>query len=59
VLEIIETPPGQRKLRYRIGPGGPGVERINTLTDEIQAQLLEAFGITAAARFKLPNGRAQ
>jgi len=52
VLEIIETPAGQRKLRYRVGPGGPGVERINALTDEIQAQLLEAFGIAAAARFK-------
>jgi hypothetical protein len=59
VLEIIETPAGQRKLRYRVGPGGPGVERINTLTDEIQAQLLEAFGIAAAAKFKLPDGRAE
>ena len=55
VLEIIETPAGQRKLRYRVGPGGPGVERINTLTDEIQAQLLEAFGITEAAKFKAPR----
>jgi NAD(P)-dependent dehydrogenase (short-subunit alcohol dehydrogenase family) len=52
VLQIIETPPGQRQLRYRIGPGGPGVQRINALTDEIQAQLLEAFGITALAKFK-------
>lgn len=56
VLEIIETPAGQRKLRYRVGPGGPGVQRINTLTDEIQAELLEAFGITAAAKFKV-SGR--
>ena len=59
VLQIIETPPGQRKLRYRIGPGGPGVERINALTDEIQAQLLDAFGITAAAKFKLPDERPE
>ena len=59
VLQIIETPPGHRKLRYRIGPGGPGVERINTLTDQIQAELLDAFGITAAAKFKLPDGRAE
>lgn len=59
VLQIIETPPGQRKLRYRVGPGGPGVERINTLTDEIQKELLEAFGITAAAKFKLPDERAE
>lgn len=59
VLQIIETPAGQRKLRYRLGPGGPGVERINTLTDEIQAELLQAFGITAAAKFKLPGRRAE
>jgi NAD(P)-dependent dehydrogenase (short-subunit alcohol dehydrogenase family) len=52
VLRIIETPAGQRPLRYRVGPGGPGVERINALTDEVQAQLLEAFGITTLAKFK-------
>ena len=55
VLKIIETPAGQRQLRYRVGGGGRGVERINTLTDEIQAQLLEAFGITDAAKFKPPH----
>ena len=59
VLQIIETPAGQRKLRYRVGPGGPGVERINTLTDEVQAQLLEAFGISAAAKFKVPDTRGE
>jgi NAD(P)-dependent dehydrogenase (short-subunit alcohol dehydrogenase family) len=52
VLQIMETPAGQRQLRYRVGPGGPGVQRINTLTDEVQAQMLEAFGITAQAKFK-------
>ena len=59
VLQIIETPAGQRNLRYRVGPGGPGVERINTLTDEVQAQLLEAFGISAAAKFKVPDTRGE
>jgi NAD(P)-dependent dehydrogenase (short-subunit alcohol dehydrogenase family) len=52
VLQIIETPSGQRPMRYRVGPGGPGVQRINALTDEIQGQLLEAFGVTALAKFK-------
>ena len=52
VLQIIETPAGQRQLRYRLGPGGPGVQRINTLTDEVQAQMLQAFGITAETKFK-------
>ncbi len=59
VLQIIETPAGQRQLRYRIGPGGPGVQRINALTDEIQTQLLEAFGITALAKFKPRPGAAK
>jgi NAD(P)-dependent dehydrogenase (short-subunit alcohol dehydrogenase family) len=52
VLQIIETPAGQRQLRYRLGPGGPGVQRINALTDEVQAQMLEAFGITEQTKFK-------
>jgi NAD(P)-dependent dehydrogenase (short-subunit alcohol dehydrogenase family) len=52
VVQIIETPAGQRPLRHRVGPGGPGVQRINALTDEIQGQMLEAFGITALAKFK-------
>jgi len=52
VLQIIETPAGQRQLRYRLGPGGPGVARINALTDEVQAQMLEAFGIVEETKFK-------
>jgi len=52
VLQIIETPAGQRQLRYRVGPGGPGVQRINALTDEVQAQMLEAFGITAETKIQ-------
>jgi NAD(P)-dependent dehydrogenase (short-subunit alcohol dehydrogenase family) len=59
VLSIIETPAGQRKMRYRVGPGGPGVERINALTDEIQVQLLEAFGLTELARFHHRSGTAK
>ncbi len=56
VLSIIETPAGQRKMRYRVGPGGPGVERINSLTDEIQGQLLEAFGLTTLTKFNHRSG---
>ena len=57
VLQIMETPAGHRQLRYRVGGGGRGVERINALTDQIQAELLEVFGITAATKFKLPSER--
>ena len=44
-LEITRTPFGKRQLRYRIGSGGPGVVEINKLTDQVQAQLLGAFGL--------------
>jgi len=44
-LKIIRTPFGQRSLCYRIGTGGLGVEQINALTDELQAKLLQAFGV--------------
>jgi len=59
VLQIIETPAGERKLRYRVGPGGSGVPRINDLTDEIQVQLLDAFGITALTKFKAQSSQAR
>jgi len=52
VLQIIQMPAGQRSMRYRVGPGGPGVHRINALTDEVQVELLEAFGVTELAKFK-------
>lgn len=44
-LEIVRTPFGKRQLRYRIGSGGPGVVEINKLTDQVQTQLLNAFGL--------------
>ena len=45
-LEIAQTPFGKRQLRYRIGSGGPGVVEINKLTDQVQEQVLQAFGLT-------------
>jgi len=45
-LEIARTPFGRRQLRYRIGSGGPGVVEINKLTDQVQQQLLQAFGLS-------------
>ena len=49
LLQVIETPAGTRRLRYRVGSGGAGVERINALTDEVQAQLLQDFGVAELA----------
>ena len=44
-LEIVRTPFGKRQLRYRIGGEGLGVAEINKVTDQIQAQILGAFGL--------------
>jgi NAD(P)-dependent dehydrogenase (short-subunit alcohol dehydrogenase family) len=52
ILQIIETPSGQRKLRYRVSRGDSSVARINSVTDEVQAQLIESFGLTATTAFK-------
>src|SRR5215468_6066837 len=44
-LEIAQTPFGKRALRYRIGSEGLGVPEINKVTDQVQAQILSAFGL--------------
>jgi len=49
-LEIVRTPFGKRALRYRIGSGGPGVVEINKLTDQVQQQLFNAFGLAEVTR---------
>ena len=47
VIRIIETPFGQRQLRYRVGGGAQGVQQLNAMSDELQKQLLTNFGIAA------------
>jgi len=44
VLQIIETPPGEKQLRYIVSPQKYGVDEINALSKQVQAGLLEAFG---------------
>jgi NAD(P)-dependent dehydrogenase (short-subunit alcohol dehydrogenase family) len=51
VLRIIETPSGEKQLRYIVSPQKFGVEEINALTKQVQAGLLEAFGLTADTKF--------
>jgi NAD(P)-dependent dehydrogenase (short-subunit alcohol dehydrogenase family) len=51
VLRIVETPAGQRKLRYRISAANLGVDEINALSVHMQALLFEAFGIAADTAF--------
>jgi len=51
VLRIVETPAGQRQLRYRVSAASLGVDEINALCEQVQARLLEAFGLSADTAF--------
>jgi NAD(P)-dependent dehydrogenase (short-subunit alcohol dehydrogenase family) len=51
VLRIVETPAGERKLRYRVSPADLGVDDINDLCEQVQARLFEGFGIAANIAF--------
>jgi NAD(P)-dependent dehydrogenase (short-subunit alcohol dehydrogenase family) len=51
VLRILETPVGQRKLRYRVSRRDPGVDEINALCEHVQRRLFETSGIAADAAF--------
>ena len=52
VLSIVETPAGQRKLRYRVSPTDLGVDAINEVSERMQERVLDAFGLTAETRFQ-------
>jgi NAD(P)-dependent dehydrogenase (short-subunit alcohol dehydrogenase family) len=51
VLRIIETPAGERQLRYFVSPQNFGVNEINALSKQVQTNLLEAFGLGADTKF--------
>src|SRR5256885_4786515 len=51
VLRIIETPAGEKQLRYVVSPRSIGVDEINALTKQVQANILEAFGLAADTKF--------
>jgi NAD(P)-dependent dehydrogenase (short-subunit alcohol dehydrogenase family) len=51
VLRIVETPAGEKQLRYIVSPQKYGVDEINALSKQVQAGVLEAFGLTADTKF--------
>ena len=51
VLRILETPAGEKQLRYIVSPRKVGVEEINALSTQVQDSILEAFGLTADTKF--------
>ncbi len=52
VLRIVETPAGEKQLRYRVSATSLGVDQINDISQQVQAGLLEAFGLTADTKFR-------
>ena len=52
VLWIIETPAGQRQLRYRISRSSLGVDEINALCGQVQKRMLDAFGLSRDIAFR-------
>jgi NAD(P)-dependent dehydrogenase (short-subunit alcohol dehydrogenase family) len=51
VLRIIETPAGEKELRYFVGPQDFGLNEINALSKRVQSSVLEAFGLAADTKF--------
>jgi NAD(P)-dependent dehydrogenase (short-subunit alcohol dehydrogenase family) len=51
VVRIIETPAGEKQLRYFVGPQDFGVDEINALAKRVQANVLEGFGLAADTKF--------
>ena len=49
---FIETPAGEKQLRYFVSPQNFGVDEINALAKQVQAKVLEAFGLTADTKFR-------
>src|SRR6202140_2753294 len=51
VLRIIETPAGEKQLRYFVSPQDFGVDQINALSKQVQTNVLEALGLGADTKF--------
>jgi len=51
ILRIIESPPGQRQLRYRISAEDLGVDEINKVCSKVQVSALKRFGLEDELRF--------
>jgi NAD(P)-dependent dehydrogenase (short-subunit alcohol dehydrogenase family) len=52
VLRIIETPAGEKQLRYFVSPQNFGVDEINALSKQVQANVIEGFGLAADTKFR-------
>lgn len=57
IVKIIETPAGQRQLRYRISAADLGVDEINKVCSEVQARVLQTFNLVDETTF-VPHNAA-
>jgi len=51
VLRIVETPAGEKKLRYFVSPQDVGLNEINAFLAGVQGKVLEAFGLGGDTKF--------
>ncbi len=51
VLRIVETPAGEKQLRYLVSPRNYGVDEMNALAKQVQSKVLERFDLTADTKF--------
>ena len=51
VLSIVETPVGQRQLRYRVSPTDTGVDEINAVCAQVQQRIIEILGLKQETQF--------
>jgi NAD(P)-dependent dehydrogenase (short-subunit alcohol dehydrogenase family) len=52
MLRIVETPAGEKQMRYFVSPRNFGVNEINALCANIQGKSLEAFGLAGDTKFQ-------
>jgi len=55
IVKIVETPSGQRPLRYRISSVDLGVDEINKVCSDVQSRLLQTFNLTGETSFVQHN----
>ncbi len=51
VLSIVETPAGQRQLRYRVSPTDMGIDEINAVCAQVQQRFIETLGLKEETQF--------
>src|SRR5260370_9142360 len=52
VLRIIETPAGEKQLRYFVSPQDFGLNKINALAKQVQTIMLESFALAPVTKFR-------